>query len=221
MDTTVRRIFRCAAAKRLGYREVRRIWPNCPASWRSSPRALLLAGRESLLVSLQDGLLTATGRLSTRPANPRERAHRGRDWVMHSSDHSRIPYEAWKKGRYDWRHDALELADAHYVDIQLMKIVVEAFWPLPCAAVPVAQAEAMPQTAYTTPYLELMCQAIDEFRIGAGGQPKKEALVDWFRARHVAGQQVSMNMAGYLATFVRQPETQRGGNRKWSDVAPP
>jgi hypothetical protein len=216
MNQAVRRIVRSAAAKNLGHHDVRRLWPQCPAGWPLSPRALLLAGREALLVPLQDGLLNATGRLSRRPADPREKAHWGRAWVMHSSRHSTIPFKAWRRGRYDWRTDSLELPDGHYIEIQMMKIVVDAFWPLPTDDEASADPASPQQLAYTTPYLQLMLQAAAEFRIGAGGQPKKEVLVDWFRERHVAGQRVSAIMANYLATFIRPLEHQRGGNRKWS-----
>lgn len=217
MNATVRHIVRSAAAKNLDYHDVRKLWPNCPVGWPLSPRALILAGREALLVPLQDGLLTATGRLSRRPADPRERFHWGRSWIMHSSQHNRIPIEAWQKGRYDWRTDSLELPNGHYIEIQLMKIVVDAFWPLPPADdEETADRQSPRQLAYTTPYLQLMLQAAEEFRIGAGGRPKKEVLVDWFRERHVAGQRVSAIMANYLATFIRPLEHQRGGNRKWS-----
>lgn len=221
MNQAVRRIVRSAAARKLGYRDVRRLWPNCPGTWPLSRRALLLAGREALLVPLQDGLLNATGRLSRRPADSREKARWGRSWTMHSSQHTRIPAEAWQEGRYDWRHDALELTNGHHIEIQLMKIVVDAFWPLPSDDEDAADPSPPRQLAYTTPYLQLMLQAVEEFGIGTGSRPKKEALVDWFRARHVAGQRVSSNMANYLATFIRPPETQRGGNRKWSGTASP
>ena len=220
MSQAVRRIVQSAAAKDLGYHDVRRLWPNCPATWPLTPRALLLAGREALLVPLQDGLLNATGRLSRRPADPREKAHWGRAWVRHSSQHSRIPIEAWQEGRYDWRSNSLELPNGHYVEIQLMKIVVDAFWPLPSDE-DAADPKSPRQLAYTTPYLQLMLQAVEEFRIGTGGRPKKEVLVNWFKERHVAGQRVSAIMANYLATFIRQPETQRGGNRKWSGAEAP
>ena len=140
---------------------------------------------------------------------------------MHSSRQSLIPAKAWQKGRYDWRTGSLELPDGHYIEIQLMKIVVDAFWPLPGDDEAATDPASPRQLAYTTPYLQLMLQAVEEFRIGTGGQPKKEALVEWFRQRHVGGQRVSANMAYYLATFVRPPETQRGGNRKWAGTVSP
>ena len=137
---------------------------------------------------------------------------------MHSSRHTAIPIEAWHEGQYDWRSDTLEVANGQYVDIQLLKILVEALWPDLDNPTPIAPARTLQDAVYTTPYLRLMLQAIDDFRIGAGGQPKKDVLVEWFRERHVGGLRVSSNMANYLATFIRPPETQRGGNRKWSSA---
>lgn len=222
MKVAFRQLIRCATSKRLGLKDIRLLWPNCPPSFPSTQRALIVAAREALLIPLQDGMLTATGRLSRRPADPREERHRGRTWVLHSSRQSAIPIKAWRKGRYDWRRDALELADCHYIEIQLLKVLVEALWPdFDAIDATRAEAQAAALTVYSTPYLELMRQAIEAFKIDTGGRPKKEVLVDWFRQQEVAGQPVSGIMARYLATFIRQPETQRGGNRKWSQGATP
>ena len=37
----------------------------------------------------------------------------------------------------------------------------------------------------------------------------------WFREQTIDHQPLSENFARHLATFVRLPESQRGGNRKW------
>ncbi len=224
MKAALRQLIGCATSKRLGLKDIRMVWPNAPSNWPLGRRALLMTAREMLLGSLQNGLLNATGRLSRRPANPHERRDWGRAWIMHSSRQSLIPAKAWRDGCYDWRRDALELPDCHYIEIQLLKVLVEALWP-DFDSIDSARTEADARRAsemvHATPYLKLMQQAIDAFRLGEGEEPKKEVLVDWFRARHIAGQQVSSNMARYLATFVRQPETQRGGNRKWSSTSSP
>jgi hypothetical protein len=70
--------------------------------------------------------------------------------------------------------------------------------------------------AYTTPYLELMQQAIAELGISAANQPKKDDVLEWFRGRKVGGIPLSENHICYLASFVRLPHSQKGGNRKWS-----
>jgi hypothetical protein len=169
--------------------------------------------REQLLVMLRDGDLHATGRYSDTPAAPWEAPHPGRQWMMHSGRHSQILTEQWRGGRYRWDHDSLDLFDGQFIEIQVPRFMVMALWP--------AEAESVNHAAvgsagtYTTPYLDLMRRAILELRISAHSQPKKETVVAWFRARTIDHQPLSENFARHLATFVRLPESQRGGNRKW------
>jgi hypothetical protein len=75
--------------------------------------------------------------------------------------------------------------------------------------------EKVSDSDYSTPYIDLMRQAIDEFEITAENQPIKETLVEWFLAQEVDGQRVSRATAEYLASFVRLPSSRTGGNRPW------
>jgi hypothetical protein len=68
---------------------------------------------------------------------------------------------------------------------------------------------------YSTPYIDLMLQAIDHFKISSENQPIKDNLVEWFRSQEIAGQKVSRATAEYLASFVRLPASRLGGNRPW------
>jgi hypothetical protein len=68
---------------------------------------------------------------------------------------------------------------------------------------------------YSTPYIDLMWQAIDHFKISNDNQPIKDILVDWFLAQEIAGQSVSRATAEYLVSFVRLPISRLGGNRPW------
>jgi len=43
---------------------------------------------------------------------------------------------------------------------------------------------------YSTPYIDLMWQAIDHFGITDENQPIKDNLVEWFLAREIAGQKI-------------------------------
>jgi hypothetical protein len=70
-------------------------------------------------------------------------------------------------------------------------------------------------TGYSTPYIELMMQAIGEFEISRENQPIKETLVEWFLSKKIAGQNISRATAEYLASFVRLSESRSGGNRPW------
>jgi hypothetical protein len=61
------------------------------------------------------------------------------------------------------------------------------------------------QTDYTTPYLELMKQAIVENKITNGNQVKVVSLKAWFIDKGV-----SERLAGAMATIVRHPESKQG-----------
>ena len=65
---------------------------------------------------------------------------------------------------------------------------------------------------YPTPYIDLMWQAIDHFKISNHYQPIKDILVDWFLAQEIAGQNVSRATAEYLASFVGFP------SRVWAGI---
>ena len=71
------------------------------------------------------------------------------------------------------------------------------------------------QSNYSTPYIDLMWEAIDHFKISNENQPIKETLVEWFLSQDIAGQKVSRATAEYLASFVRLPTSRLGGNRPW------
>jgi hypothetical protein len=169
--------------------------------------------QEQLLVTLRDGDLHATGRYSDTPT-PRWESS-GRRWMMHSGRHTQILSEHWRGGQYSWNYGSLDLPDGQYIEIQVPRYMIVAIWP------PRPEPEVAPRTsagssaAYTTPYLDLMRRAIDELRISAVSQPKKETVVAWLREQTADRQAISDNFARHLATFVRLPESQRGGNRKW------
>jgi len=79
---------------------------------------------------------------------------------------------------------------------------------------PVTNVIALPE--YTTPYIELMKQAIVELKITKENQPKVETeLVPWFeeRLKKIEGKDKVNNKAKLMATFVRLPEAQIGGNK--------
>lgn len=72
------------------------------------------------------------------------------------------------------------------------------------------------QTEYTTPYLELMKQAINELRISEENQPKsQEVLIPWFEDKLMPIEKSDKvnNKAKMMSTFVRLPESATGGNK--------
>ena len=78
------------------------------------------------------------------------------------------------------------------------------------------QHEALYKPKYTTPYLSVMNEAIEHFNITKDNQPKvTEHLIPWLeqRIKEVTGEKNTNNKAKMMATFVRLPESQKGGNR--------
>jgi hypothetical protein len=162
--------------------------------------------RNELLVALRDGDLHATGRLSTMRAN--QAAPPYTEWTLHSGHGESISPAQWRSGEF--RTGRLRLIDGEFIDIRLPRFMVRTIWPK-------AEQVLAPQGArYSTPYLDLLHAAIAEFDITEERQPKKDNLVDWFRAQKVEGEILSENLASAMATLVRLPSSQRGGaKRMW------
>ncbi len=89
--------------------------------------------------------------------------------------------------------------------------VVLAIWP---AYVPPVMPKSVDTAVYTTPYLDLMQEAIASFGLSEACQEKKESLFEWFRSQEVEGEQVSINLADAMATLIRLPWAQRGGSKR-------
>jgi hypothetical protein len=68
---------------------------------------------------------------------------------------------------------------------------------------------------YTPPFLTLMHQAIEHFQITASNQVGTKLLIPWFEEKLKGlGELATNNKAKMMATFVRNPESQKGGNTK-------
>ena len=170
-----------------------------------------------ILIALRDGDLVAQGRLSTErtPWNSL-----GGGWVMHSGHHSRIAPEQWSGGQWDRNYGMLTMLDGQFIDIMVPRFAVLAIWPpihitsnMPSILLP-PPVPALAPVSYHTTYMDLIVRAIGEFSITEKNQPKKDNLVDWFKAQSVNGEPVSDNLANAMATLVRMPESQRGGARR-------
>lgn len=61
---------------------------------------------------------------------------------------------------------------------------------------------------YTTPYMEIMLEAIEVLEITNDNQPAKQTIVDWLKEKNsnLSGREIE-----YLATFVRTPDMKKGG----------
>lgn len=166
---------------------------------------------DEIQVALRDGDLHAVGRLSTERA-PWLPEHDG--WRYHSGRHSSITPEQWRSGQPSRYQSSLNLLDGHFIDIRVPRFMVLAIWPVIELTAPQPTPDPATGEIYTTPYLDLLDQAIAANRITQRYQCKKEVLSDWFRSQEVEGEPVSQNLADAMATLIRLPSSQRGGARR-------
>lgn len=170
---------------------------------------------------LRSGLIRATGRKSDIRQGSSERWQVQR-YKQHSKIREYIDKDFWSDAVFikSIYLNTVRSKDREYTDIRLVlddcrKHLAEdiaAHADADNANEPEAEASA---SAYSTPYIDLMWRAIDEFNISVENQPIKDNLVEWFLDQEIAGQKISHVTANYLASFVRLPESRTGGNRPW------
>lgn len=79
---------------------------------------------------------------------------------------------------------------------------------------PLIQKKAQEKQTYTSPYIELMLEAINANHLSNTDQSKKDSLKDWFIKNAPEGIAISDKKADMMATLVRLPESGVGGNKK-------
>ena len=180
-----------------------------PNGKRRSPTQISVDG---LLLALRDGYVRATGRRSiTRRSCPAAAAD---TWRLHATDPTLITTDEWRSGEFDIDDLVLTGPGWQFIQIEVPDFMVTAIWPdWPPCDVPATSAGASP-SAYTTPYLELMQEAIAHFGLTPQRQEKKESLSAWFRMQRIEGERVSGNLADAMATLIRLPAAQRGGAKR-------
>jgi|GEM_PF-647922 len=173
--------------------------------------SLTLRAIDGLLLALRDGYVRATGRRSTTKGSC---ATVGIEtWRLHATDPSLITTDEWRSGDFDSGRLVLTGLPWQYIQIEVPDFMVKAIWPdWPESNVPPGSERAA--SAYTTPYLELMQEAIARFRLTAESQSKKENLSDWFLEQPIEGERISRNLADAMATLIRLPSAQRGGAKR-------
>jgi hypothetical protein len=160
---TVVSAHRAVEESRLPAARPRRSMPWAPP--RDPEEELKADAREQFMVALRDGDLHAQGRYTeTRPYGYAGGPH-GSGFGYHSGDHRFISPEQWLHGRYV--NDALTCETWEFVDIRVRRFMVLAIWP---HYVPPPTVAAGP---YTTPYVELMQQAVAEFGLSERSQEMK------------------------------------------------
>ena len=176
---------------------------------------------EKILSFVRQGLIRATGRMSQTKKGSAARWE-AQQYKQHSKVRSYIEVEFWctavfPKPFYHLRTARIE--GKEYTDILLvlddcMKHLADDVRAHQDAEETSSEFAAT-NSDYSTPYIDLMWQAIDHFGITRENQPIKENLVEWFLTQKIAGQNISRSTAEYLASFVRLPESRTGGNRPW------
>jgi len=81
--------------------------------------------------------------------------------------------------------------------------------------VPPAANPAQADASYISPYVQLQLDAIKHFGIDATNPPLKKTIIDWLETQATEkGIELSGRMLESLATSIRPPEAQKGGNKK-------
>jgi hypothetical protein len=178
----------------------------------ASARQVRRRARDGLLMALRDGYIRATGRLSTTAALFVDPAAE-RSWRLHASDPSLITTTEWRCGEFNFSRGDLTGPSWQYIQIEVPEFMVKAIWPNDAPG-PVQSPRQATAKTYTTPYLELMQEAIRYFGLTDDYQSKKENLSDWFFEKRIEGEPISRNIAKSMATLIRLPTAQRGGAKR-------
>lgn len=170
---------------------------------------------------LRGGLIRATGRVSQIRQGNAERWQVQR-YKQHSRIREYIDQKFWEQAVFiksSYLHmNTARAEDREYVDVRFVLDDCRDQLAEDIAAHRTSDREYetdVSESEYSTPYINLMWRAIDEFKISAENQPIKDNLVQWFLTQEIAGQKISQATANYLASFVRLPESRTGGNRPW------
>jgi hypothetical protein len=164
-----------------------------------------------LLVALRDGDLLARGRFTEERTHGWGNGGSSSGFGLHTGYHSSIRPEQWREGKCSFGR--LTARDWEFIDIRVARFLVKAIWPdyIPETVRP---AQGAADVIYTTPYLELMQEAIRRFGLTMNSQEKKEVLSDWFKNQLVEGERVSSKLADAMGTLIRLPSAQRGGAKR-------
>jgi len=169
---------------------------------------------DGLLIALRDGYVRATGRRSTIRCNG---CADGRNvWRLHATDPTLITTDEWRAGEFDADELVLTGPSWQYIHIQVPDFMVKSIWPEWPLCLGAGSPKEQPASSYTTPYLQLMQEAIMHFDLTENYQSKKENLSDWFFEQRIDGEPISRNIADSMATLVRLPKAQRGGAKRSS-----
>lgn len=133
---------------------------------------------------------------------------------------------AWSVEDYFWDSDALLPVSSDIFDEDNYSITKKGYTCIlistedllclfPMSGKELILASGSRKHSYTTPFIKLMQEAIEHFQITEKKQVGTKVLIPWFEERlRALGEDAPNNKAKMMATFVRSPEAQKGGNKK-------
>ncbi len=137
-----------------------------------------------------------------------------------------IPAEMWRYERIDWQEQLLcsgycstfskydEQFDG-YAAIEFDFSALLQLFPNPTPEQKqIGSIERQDNMSYKSPYQKFMERVIIEVGINENNQPKKTNIIDWIMKNAPRELAISQNKAQMMATFIRNPETEKGGNKK-------
>ncbi len=170
--------------------------------------------KRALLFVLKQEKLIAHGRIGKKPDHPQYSWY-CRKYRDHEMGFSRIAPKCWSARGLHLKQEALKFEGGEYAEVRFKTVeLFRAFdenYEAPAANGVVQNAAP----TYETPYMMLMRMAIQEFGISNDNQVKKEMLLNWLMQQKIGDRHLTRNIADSMATLVRMPESQRGGNKKW------
>ncbi len=125
-----------------------------------------------------------------------------------------IPKAAWRFNQIKWNANKLATPDeSSYINIRFITDDLFENFSYPFLKQKILSMPNM-RDGYISSYMQLMELAIKEFNITDQNQVSTKILTDWFlkKLEGLANERyVSQHKASLLATFVRQPSSQKGG----------
>jgi hypothetical protein len=132
-----------------------------------------------------------------------------------------IPNNQWRFNQIKWNQSKLVALDDEvtYINIIFVTDELMKIFPYPFLK---RKSNLLPtRDGYISAYMQLMEVAIKEFNITNENQVSSKVLTDWFlqKLKKLPDERyVSDHKAKLLATFVRQPSSQKGGLIKNSEL---
>lgn len=173
-----------------------------------------------LFRTLRDSRLEAQGRFSDR----HERGWRADDWheqgwQEHSIQRTSIPMGYWEWEGVDWKTDSVKSFHGEFIGVVIEESAFQALFAdqfpkfqdraAAVASTSITEPSSTTRT-YTTPYLDLIDEAIRQFGPNGFAREKKQTIVHWLQQHEIEGEKLSAHLAEVMATLLRPPKMKKG-----------